>query len=107
MKINPGQLCDGDIPVSAVLTSVLVHGILASILLEEMTFQRVKMDAACDSAAIKTQVRSKGKVLIFDHNPRRGKKIKMPPPEKGRYKARSSSERVNSYLKNAVEGREL
>ncbi|MFK7874042.1 MAG: hypothetical protein AB8C84_12900 [Oligoflexales bacterium] len=42
----------------------------------------------------------------IDHNPRRGEKIKIPHPEKGKYKARSSSERVNSYLKDAFGRRE-
>ncbi|MFK7871795.1 MAG: transposase, partial [Oligoflexales bacterium] len=93
---------DGDIPVSTVLTPASVHDSLASTPLEEMTSQRVNslyslMDAAYDSAAIKSQIRGKGKVPIVDHNPRRDEKIKMPPPEKERYKSRSSSEHVNSY----------
>jgi hypothetical protein len=97
---------DGDIPVSAILTSASLHDSQVAIPLEEMTNDRLTslyslMDSAYDAPQIKSFIESKDKIAVIDHNPRRsGVKIPFDPPKKERYKERSSAERVNAYLKD-------
>jgi len=95
---------DGQIPISCIVTSASVHDSQVAIPLSKMSSQRVTclyelMDAAYDSKAIKEYVRSLDHVPIIDHNPRRGKKIKMESPTKVRYNERTSVERVFGRLK--------
>jgi len=104
---------DGDIPVAGILTSASLHDSPVSIPLAQMTATRVAslydlMDAAYDAPEIHAFSRRLGHVPIIDHNPRRsGVKKQMDPPEKHRYKERSSAERVNSNLKDNYGGRHV
>lgn len=101
---------DGDIPVSAVLTSASVHDSQVAIPLSQLTAGRVislydLMDAAYDAPQIHAFSRSLGQVPIIDPNPRGGDKIPLAPAEAERFKQRSASERVNSRLKERYGGR--
>lgn len=96
---------DGDIPVSAILTSASVHDSQVAVVLAQMTSQRIVnlydlMDSAYDAAQIYDFSKALGHVPIIDSNPRRGEKRQMSPAEKIRYGQRSSAERVNSNLKD-------
>jgi hypothetical protein len=101
---------DGDIPVSAILTSASVHDSQAAIPLAQMTAQRVTalyelMDSAYDAPAIPAFIRGLGHVPIIDPNPRRGEVIPLDPAQEERFKERSTAERVNSNLKDNFGGR--
>jgi hypothetical protein len=96
---------DGDIPVSALLTSASLHDSQAAIPLMQMTSKRVVslydlMDSAYDAPQIKEYSQGLSHVPIIDPNPRRGEKIPLEPARKARFAQRSSVERVNSYLKD-------
>jgi hypothetical protein len=100
---------DGDIPVSAILTSASMHDSQAAIPLSQMTGQRITnlydlMDAAYDAPQIRGYSIKMGHVPIIDTNPRRGEKIEMSPAQANRFKERSSAERVNSNLKDNYGG---
>ncbi|MDD2709426.1 MAG: transposase [Verrucomicrobiae bacterium] len=99
------DVIDGDIPVSAILTSASLHDSQVSIPLAQMSNQRLTscydlMDAAYDAKEIHAFSRQLGHVPIIDPNPRRGEKIPMEPARAQRFKQRSSVERVNSQLKD-------
>jgi hypothetical protein len=99
------DVIDGDIPVSAILSSASLHDSQASIPLAQMTAQRVTslydlMDAAYDAKEIHAFSRQQGHVPIIDPNPRGGEKTPMAPATVRRFKQRSSAERVNSQLKD-------
>ena len=101
---------DGDIPVSAVLTSASVHDSQVAIPLAQMTAGRVTslydlMDSAYDAPQIHAYSRQFGHVPIIDPNPRGGEKIPLSPAEAMRFKERTASERVNSLLKERYGGR--
>ena len=103
---------DGDIPVSAVLTSASLHDSQVAIPLSQMTGERLTnfydlMDSAYDAVQIKDFSRQSGHVPIIDHNPRKGEKIQMEPAVKQRYKERSTVERVNGYLKDNYGGKQV
>jgi hypothetical protein len=103
---------DGDIPISAILTSASLHDSQAAIPLAQMSSERVTnlydlMDAAYDSPEIHAFSKSLGHRPIIDDNPRRGQKILMDPATKSRFAERSSAERVNSYLKDSYGGRNI
>jgi len=96
---------DGDIPVSALLTSASLHDSQAAIPLMQMTSMRVVslydlMDSAYDAPQIREFSEALSHVPIIDPNPRRGEKIPLDPARKTRFAQRSSVERVNSYLKD-------
>ena len=96
---------DGDIPVSALLTSASLHDSQAAIPLMQMTSKRVVslydlMDSAYDAPQIREFSEKLSHVSIIDPNPRRGEKIPLDPARKARFAQRSSVERVNSYLKD-------
>jgi len=100
---------DGQIPVSAVLSSASVHDSQVAIPLAKMTAQRVTnlydlMDAAYDAEPIREYSRSLGHVPIIDRNPRRGEKVEMDPATKERYQERTSAERVFSRFKDEFGG---
>jgi len=107
------DVIDGDIPVSAILTTASLHDSQVAIPLGQMTGARITslydlMDAAYDAPEIHTFSKEMGHVPIIDHNPRRGKeKIKMEPAQKQRYNQRSSAERVNSNLKDNYGGNHI
>ncbi len=101
---------DGDIPVSAILTSAAVNDSQVAIPLAQMTAQRMTslydlMDSAYDAPQIDEYSRRLGHVPIIDPNPRRGEKIPLAPAQAQRFKQRSASERVNSLLKERYGGR--
>ena len=103
---------DGDIPVSAIITSASVHDSQVAIALAQMTSERITnpydlMDAAYDAPQIKSYSERLGHVAIIDHNPRGGEKILMDPATKARFAERSSAERVNSNLKDNYGGRHI
>lgn len=96
---------DGDIPITAMLTSASVHDSQAAIPLAQTSAERVTsfydlMDSAYDASQIYEISRRLNHVPIIDHNKRRGEKREMAPAEAMRYNERSSAERVNSNLKD-------
>jgi len=103
---------DGDIPVSAILTSASLHDSQAAIPLAQMSQQRVTnlydlMDSAYDAPQIYAFSEKLGHKPIIDNNPRRGEKIHMDPAAKTRFAERTSAERVNSNLKDNCGGRNI
>jgi len=103
---------DGDIPVSAILTSASLHDSQVAIPLAQMSAGRIVSlydlaDAAYDAKEIREMSGRLGHVAINDHNPRRGEKIEFPPAEAMRYKERSAAERVNSHLHDEHGGRHV
>ena len=103
---------DGEIPVSAVLTSASTNDSQAAIPLAVMSAERVislydLMDAAYDAEQIKAHSESLGHIPIIDHNPRGGEKMEMAPAQKRRYDERSTAERGFSLLKESYGGRNV
>ena len=113
------DVADGQVPISAVLTSASVHDSQVAIPLATMSTQRVQycydlMDAAYDATHIAEQCRSLGHVPIIDPV-LRGKKPQdsfLPTKqrqlswaEEERYKERTMIERVNGRLKDEFGGR--
>ena len=101
---------DGDIPVSAILTSASLHDSQVAIPLAQMTAERITslydlMDSAYDAPQIRSYSVGLGHVPIIDANPRRGEKIEMDPAQAVRFRNRSTAERVNSNLKDNYGGR--
>ena len=94
---------DGDIPVSAILSSASLHDSQAAIPLAQMTAGRVHnlydlMDAAYDAPQIAAFSQQLGHVPLIDPNQRRGAKRELDPAAKRRFGERSTAERVNSNL---------
>lgn len=103
---------DGEIPVSAVLTSASTNDSQAAIPLATMSALRVTslydlMDAAYDAEQVRVHSISLGHVPIIDHNPRGGVKIEMAPATKRRYDERSTAERGFSLFKEGFGGRNV
>ena len=104
---------DGDIPVSAILTSASLHDSQAAIPLAQMSAGRVTnlydlMDAAYDAGEIHDFSRRLSHVPIIDPNPRNGPAMRpLDPAIKKRYNERSAAERVNSMLKDHYGGRHV
>ena len=101
---------DGDLPVSAVLTSASVHDSQASIPLAQLSAQRVTslydlMDSAYDAPQIHAYSRQLGHVPIIDPHPRNGEARELEPAHAERFKERTAAERVNSRLKERYGGR--
>jgi hypothetical protein len=113
------DVADGQLPISAVLTSASVHDSQVAIPLMTLTSQRVDylyelMDSAYDAEHIHTQSRELNHVPIIAIHGRRGTKkpsqmpkvfpVKPTPEltwaEQERYKTRTMSERVNARLKD-------
>ena len=118
------DVADGDIPISAVLTSASLHDSQAAIPLATMTASRVinlydLMDSAYDAPEIKAKSLALGHVPIIDPHPRNvpGGKKAIAAEARGRRKAgyalaedvryneRSAAERVNGSLKDNFGGR--
>lgn len=104
------DVVDGDIPISALVTSASLHDSQAAIPLFQMSSQRVTtlydlMDAAYDAPEIHDVSWKLGHVPIIDDNPRSGKKKEKEPAQKQRFKQRSSVERVFSNLKDNFAGK--
>jgi len=113
------DIADGQVPISAVLTSASLHDSQVAIPLMTQTSQRVNylyelMDTAYDADAIHDYSRELEHVPIIAPHSRRGTKKpsqlpKIFPPkpapelswaEKDRFKERSMVERVNGRLKD-------
>jgi len=105
------DVADGDIPVSALLSSASLHDSQASIPLAQMSNERVTYcyelaDSAYDAPQIRGYSRLRGHVPIIDANRRRGgEAVPMDPAQAVRFRERSSAERVNSNLKDNYGGR--
>jgi hypothetical protein len=102
---------DGDIPVSAILTSASVHDSQVALPLRKITESRIPhatyelMDSAYDAQIIRDVVAKSGHVAVIDFNRRSKNDTRcFTDLEAERYKARSSAERVNSYLKDNCAG---
>lgn len=110
---------DGQIPISAVLTSASVHDSQVAIPLTTMSSKRIVhlyelMDSAYDADEIHSHCRQLNHVPVIAPHPRRGTKRssqvqKVYPDKPGpelcwakqqRYKTRTMSERVNARLKD-------
>ena len=105
------DVIDGDIPISTVLTSASLHDSQAAIPLAQMSAQRVRacyelMDSAYDAAAIRDYVQGLGHVPIITPKEREGF-TPLDPAQRRRLGQRSSSERVNSRLKEEFGGRTI
>lgn len=101
---------DGDVPVSAVLTSASVHDSQVAIPLAQLSAQRVTalydlMDSAYDAPQIHAFSRRLGHVPIIDPHPRGGPARALEPAHAARFKERTAAERVNSLLKQRYGGR--
>ena len=101
---------DGDLPVSAVLTSARTHDSQVAIPLAQMTAARLTslydlMDSAYDAPQIRAFSEQLGHVPLIDANPRGGEKMPFAPAQARRFGERSASERVNSLLKERYGGR--
>lgn len=113
------DVADGQLPISALLTSASVHDSQAAIPLMTLTSQRVTylydlMDSAYDADSIHDHSRQLNHVPIIAPHSRRGTKkpslltkifpVKPTPQltwaQKDRYKERTMSERVNARLKD-------
>ena len=108
----PIDTADGDIPVTAILTSASLHDRQAAIPLMRLSGKRVTYrydlaDAAYVSGVIRAVSRQEGHVTLIDHNARRGEKIAFAPPEAERYQARRPAEQVNSLMKDNHGGRHV
>jgi len=100
---------DGDVPVSAQLSSASVHDSQLGIPMAQMTAERVVnlydlMDAAYDSPEIREFSTGLNHVPIIAHNRRRGEIKELEPARKIRFRERSAAERVNSNLKDNYGG---
>lgn len=102
---------DGDLPVSAVLTSASVHDNQVAIPLAQLSAQRVTslydlMDSAYDAPQIRAFSRQLGHVPIIAANPRGSGLVReFEPSHAVRFHERSAAERVNSLLKQRYGGR--
>jgi hypothetical protein len=113
------DVADGQIPISAVITSASVHDSQVAIPLMTMTAARVQhlyelMDSAYDADPIHEHIRASGRVpVIAPHSRRRTKRPSpltkvfpaKPTPElcwakRERFKHRTMIERVNARLKD-------
>ena len=118
------DVADGQIPISAILTSASTHDSQSAIPLANMSHERVinlydVMDAAYDIPQIHAISRQLGHVALIDINPRRNQALKHElaaenkrcrlvghkRAETIRYNERSTVERVNGRLKEEFGGR--
>ena len=104
------DVADGDIPVSALMTSASVHDSQVAVPLMQMSSNRVKYlydlaDSAYDAPHIKGYSRLLGHVPIIDPNRHRKAAIPLESAQTVRFRKRSSVERVNSNLKDNYGGR--
>ena len=118
------DIADGQIPISAILTSASVHDSQVALPLATMSAQRTTnlydlMDSAYDASEIATHSRRLGHVPTIDCNPRgnaalkaelkaeaaRWRRLGLVRPEDVRYRERSAVERVNGRLQDEFGGR--
>ena len=114
------DVADGQIPISAVLTSASVHDSQVAIPLATMSTQRATycyelMDSAYDAHHIREQSSGMGHVPIIDPNQRTRQElpfqpngaIGLSPAQKQRYRERTMVERVNARIKDEFGGRTI
>jgi hypothetical protein len=120
------DVADGQVPISAVLTSASVHDSQVAIPLMTLSSQRVTylyelMDSAYDADELHAHSRKLNHVPIIATHPRRGTKQpsqlpevfpETPAPEmtwaqRERFKERTMSERVNARLKDEFGARQV
>ncbi len=119
------DVADGDIPISALLTSASLHDSQAAIPLATMTASRVTnlydlMDSAYDAPEIKAHSRALGHVPLIEPHPRnaagkeriraearRQTRIGLRTAGHIRYRERSAVERVNANFKDNFTGRTI
>ena len=114
------DVADGQIPISAVLTSASLHDSQVAIPLATLTTQRITycyelMDSAYDADHIHQQSRSLGHVPIIDPHTRRGQELPfqpsgtpvLSPAQQQRYRERTMVERVNARIKDEFGGRTI
>jgi len=94
---------DGDIPVSALLTSASLHDSQAAIPLAQMSMDRVcnlydLMDSAYAAPTIAEFSRRLGHVPLIEPNPHWKNQPTLDPAARIRFRERSTVERVNSNL---------
>jgi hypothetical protein len=104
------DVADGEVPISAVLTSANVHDSQVAIPLAQLSAQRVTalyalMDSAYDAPQIKAFSSQLGQVPIIEPNQRAGQPRQLAPAQVRRYDERTTVERVNSLLKLRYGGR--
>jgi len=114
------DVADGQIPISAILTSASVHDSQVAIPLATMSTQRVTycyelMDAAYEAQHIEEQSRQLGHIPIIDPKAPGGPKSQavllakatreLSPAQRERYKERTMVERANARLKDEFGGR--
>jgi hypothetical protein len=116
------DVADGQVPISAVLTSASVHDSQVAIPLATLSTQRVTycydlMDSAYDAQHIDEHLRALGHVPIIDPHGRRRSFSRLPAlvkpqrqlswAEEQRYRERTMVERVYARLKDEFGGREI
>jgi hypothetical protein len=118
------DVADGQIPISAILTSASVHDSQVAIPLATISTQRVTyfyevMDAAYEAYHIEEQSRQLGHIPIIDPKapggpksqakdiPMSKPKRELSPAQKQRYKERTMVERVNARLKDEFGARHV
>jgi hypothetical protein len=114
------DVADGQIPISAILTSASVHDSQVAIPLATMSTQRVTycyelMDAAYEAQHIEEQSRRLGHIPIIDPKAPGEPKSQavllakatreLSPAQRERYKERTMVERANARLKDEFGGR--
>jgi hypothetical protein len=102
------SVIDGDIPISAILTSASTHDSQVAIPLMQMDAQRVTglydlMDSAYDAQAIHAYSQSLGHVPIIDPV-QRGDWVPLDEAQRQRFRERTAVERVNGRLKEFFGG---
>jgi hypothetical protein len=118
------DVADGQIPISAVLTSASVHDSQVAIPLATLSTKRVTyfyevMDAAYEAYHIEEQSRQLGHIPIIDPKapggpksqakdiPMSKPKRELSPAQRERYKERTMVERVNARLKDEFGARHI
>jgi hypothetical protein len=106
------DVADGQIPISAQLTSATLHDSQVAIPLAMITAQRVTslydlMDSAYDSHLIREHSRRLGHVPIIERLKRGAGLVAMDPHEQARFDERTTVERVNARLKDEFGGRQV
>ena len=117
------DVADGQIPISALITSASVHDSQVAIPLMHISSKRVTylydlMDSAYDAASIHSASKKLGHVPIIDFHTRPKSRTQLPrlakpePPEicpakKHRYKTRTMVERVFGRLKDEFGARQI
>lgn len=104
------DVADGDIPVTALLSSASLHDSQVAIPLERLSNLRLKskmtlMDSAYDSENIRSFIKNQGKEALINPAKRHPQVYYLSEEERKIYEQRSSVERVFGHLKDNFGGR--